>query len=204
MKLTDFAIIVTIFAFCVFTGMSVENDLLGENIYGNMMYNNIMDNIAESALQRAVRVENYQPLVKKEDILQHIVHEIAVCYMEFGNAYGKYLTDCVRLVVFTYPDGFYVAGARGMEEFQWSEKILYEKGKLTDQEQKANEIMRVCSEQYHVELLLPTGESTGTSNSLDDYQLLLVYETYPLTINGKEYKKTVFSGVKYDYKIVFS
>lgn len=203
MKLTDFAIVLTIVSICMFTKMSVKNDLLRENIYGNMMYNNIMDNIAESALQRAVKVENYQPVVDKEDILQNVLHEIAVCYMELGESYGKYLEDCIQLAVFTYPDGFYVAGAQGLEEFHWSEKILYREGKLTSQELKANEIMQVCREEYGVELLLPAGDGNGTVNGLDDYQLLLVYETYPVMVDGKAYKKTVFSGAKYDYEILF-
>jgi hypothetical protein len=41
------------------------------------------------------------------------------------------------------------------------------------------------------------------SNTIDDYSLLIVYETYPYIYMGKEYKNLTFSGAKITYDITF-
>ncbi len=204
MKLTDFAIIFFVFAICIITRMSLKSDILQENMYGNTMYNNIMDNIAESALQRSVKGEKYAPSIDKEEVLQNIFHALSVSYMEMGDAYGVYLQDCIRLVIFTYPDGFWLAGAKEGREFIWSEKILFADGENTSQKEKVESILNECKKQYDVELLLPTEGNTSNTNTIDSYQLLLIYETYPVWIDGEKYGKVLFSGAKYNHKIGFT
>lgn len=74
---------------------------------------------------------------------------------------------------------------------------------MTPAEQKVNEILEITDELYNIELLIP---NTGSSsvNTVEDYQLLLVYQTYPFVFKGKEYKKLIFSGAKINYDISFA
>jgi len=203
MKLTDFAIIFTVLVWCVFGNISFQNDLLQENIYGAAMYNHIMDHISEDALRWSLDFEDYRPVIDKEKILECITREIGSFYMGTGG-YEEYLKEAVKLVILAYPDGFYLAGNEGEGKgLEWSEKILYSEGKITPMEKKVNEILEITGEKYNIELLIP---NTGSSsvNTVEDYQLLLVYQTYPFVFKGKEYKKLIFSGAKINYDISFA
>jgi hypothetical protein len=189
---------------CLLGKSSIQNDLLQENIFGTMMYNNIMDNVAEDALQNCVIYEDYQPKLKPETITDYITHELSDSYMGMGNDFSEYLKNCIKLVVVTDTDGFYMAGAKAGEEFVWSGKIYYTEGKITKQEEKVNQIVGMGEEKYGITLLLPNGDGTGLINSIDDYQLLLVYETYPMTFYGKKYGKLLLSGAKVSHEIQFT
>lgn len=204
MKLTDFAIIFVVLVWCIFSNISFQNDLLWENLYGTAMYNHIMDNIAEDALRCSLKFEDYRPMIDREEILNCITREISSFYIGMKSSYGEYLKECVNLVILTYPDGFYLAGReKQIQEIRWSEKILYSEGSMTSREKKVNEILKVAENQYGITLLIPNTEENNLSNTIEDYQLMLVYRTYPFVFRGKEYGKLLFSGAKVNYDIHF-
>ncbi len=162
-----------------------------------------MDCISEDALRWSLDFEDYRPIIDKNRILDCITYEIGSFYMGMNNC-EEYLKEAVKLVILTYPDGFYLAGnKKELKELKWSEKILYSQGRMTPAEQKVNEILEITDELYNIELLIP---NTGSSsvNTVEDYQLLLVYQTYPFVFKGKEYKKLIFSGAKINYDISFA
>ena len=203
MKLTDFCILFVVIVWCVFSNISFQNDLLQENIYGVTMYNHIMDCISEDALRWSLDFEDYRPIIDKNSLLYCITYEIGSFYLGM-NGCEEYLKEADKLVILTYPDGFYLAGnKKELKELKWSEKILYSQGRMTPAEQKVNEILEITDELYNIELLIP---NTGSSsvNTVEDYQLLLVYQTYPFVFKGKEYKKLIFSGAKINYDISFA
>ncbi len=203
MKLTDFAVIFVVIVWCIFSNISFQNDLLRENIYGATMYNHIMDHISEDALRWSLDFEDYRPVIDKEKILDCITREIGSFYMGISG-YEEYLKEAVKLVILTYPDGFYLAGNKGeLSGLKWGEKILYSQGSITPMEKKVNEILEITDKTYNIELLIP---NTGSSsvNTIEDYQLLLVYQAYPFVFKGKEYKKLIFSGAKINYDILFA
>ena len=204
MKLTDFAFIVVVLTWCIFSNIAFQNDLLRENIYGNVMYNHILDNISEDAMRYSLDFEDYTPVIDREKLLNCITGEISTYYMGMDENYGDYLKECIKLVILTYPDGFYLAGNRKeLHNMEWSERILYSEGKINSIEAKVNEIIEDTEKRYGIELLLPNTEGNGLTNTIADYQLLLVYETYPVVFKGKEYRKLLFSGAKVTYGVEF-
>lgn len=205
MKLTDFAIIFVVLTWCIFSNISFRNDLLRENIYGTAMYNHIMDNISEDAMRYSLTFEDYRPVIDREKILDCITGEISSYYMGMDDHYGDYLKECIKLIILTCPDGFYLAGDKEEEhKIEWGEKILYPGGKLTSRSDKSHEIMKKAEEEYGIKLLIPAAEGDGSANTIEDYQLLLVYKTYPFVFQGKEYGKLLFSGAKINYDILFA
>lgn len=202
MKLTDFAVVFVVIVWCIFGNISFQNDLLQENIYGVTMYNHIMDRISEDALRWSLDFEDYRPVIDKEKILDCITREIGNFYMGISG-YEEYLKEAIKLVILTYPDGFYLAGNSEQNGLKWSEKILYSQGSITPMDKKADEILEIADKIYNIELLIP---NTGSSsvNTIEDYQLLLIYQTYPFIFGGKEYKKLIFSGAKINYDILFA
>lgn len=204
MKLTDFSIVFAIFAVCVFLNLSFQNDLMAEAVYQNTMCNNVMDNLTEDALRFCVTYENYMPVIDREKVIATITDTMAQYYMGMTSGYGEYLKECIKLVLLTYPDGFYIAGTKNGEVLEWEEKIFFSEGKMTRQEEKVSEILRETQQRYGIDLFISsTGEDT-LSNTIEDYQLLLVYETYPYIHHGKEYKKLLFSGAKVRHGIQFT
>lgn len=205
MKLTDFGILFVIIAGCIFWKISFQNDLLRESMYGNTMCNNIMDNIAEDALRNAVSYENYMPVADREELLFGITDYIGNYYMGMGGAYGEYLKKSIKLLLITCPDGYYMAGdKKGEGAFAWKEKKMFSEGKITVREKKVKEITEEAEKEYGIELLIPAVEGSSLANTIEDYQLLLVYETYPYWYQGKEYKKLLFSGAKIRHDIRFA
>ena len=74
-------ILFAVIALCVFQDITFKTDLLQESIYGNAMYNNIMDNIVDDSLRKSVSFENYMPVIDKEKLLDEITGIIAGYYM---------------------------------------------------------------------------------------------------------------------------
>ena len=195
MKLTDYAIIFVLITWCVFGNIIFKNDILWENMYGMTMYNQIMDHVVEDALETAVTYNNYMPVIDKERMSENITGYLAKYYMGMKEEYGDYLKQCVKLLIVTEPDGYCIAIMQN-DGWLWNEKIFYSQGKVTEPEKKSKEVMDAVKVFSGITLYLPIISGDGQANSIDDYQVLMVYETYPYCHQGKEYKKLIFSGAK--------
>lgn len=168
------------------------------------MYNNIMDNMVEDSLRKSVSFENYMPVIDKEKLLDEITGIIAGYYMGEGKNFGEYLKKNIRVLILTDPDGYYLCGdMERADSFEWSAKKLFSKGKITPKEEKVKEITDDVKETYHMDLLLQSGNKIGLENTLDDYQVLMVYQSYPYRYQGKKYRKLLFSGAKLKHDITF-
>lgn len=197
-------ILFAVIALCVFQDITFKTDLLQESIYGNAIYNNIMDNIVEDSLRKSVSFENYMPVIDKEKLLDEITGIIAGYYMGEGKNFGEYLKKNIRVLILTDPDGYYLCGdMEKADSCEWSAKKLFSKGKITPKEEKVKEITDDVKETYHMDLLLQSGNKTGLENTLDDYQVLMVYQSYPYRYQGKKYRKLLFSGAKLKHDITF-
>ena len=73
----------------MFQDITFKTDLLQESIYGNAMYNNIMDNIVDDSLRKSVSFENYMPVIDKEKLLDEITGIIAGYYMGVERTLGN-------------------------------------------------------------------------------------------------------------------
>ncbi|MDY5576815.1 MAG: hypothetical protein SPF70_04975 [Lachnospiraceae bacterium] len=195
MKLTDFALVFVLCVWCVFSNISFQNDLLQEHIFGTMMYNNIMDNVIEDALEKSVSFDMAGFTIDRDKIVEEIALERGK-FMGEDESYARYQKIRIQLIVLTYPDGFYLAGGKDINTFGEKEKIFYSEGNVTPKETKVKEILEASNEKYHLNMLLPEGKSTGLVNTVEDYQLLVIYETYPVTFKGKSYGKLLLSGAK--------
>lgn len=201
MSLTNFGILFSVFAICIFLNVGIRQNLLEEQIYGNVMVNNIVDNITQDALRQSFYFDGNRLDIDREKLLRFVTEEMAQEYMAENKGYAKYLQKNIKMIILAFPDGFYL-GSNQAEEFVWEEKQMFPEGKMTPKEEKANMVVE-AAENYGVTLYLPNGEKTGLVNDMGEYQLFLVYESYPYTWMGKTYQKVILSGAKVNYHMIF-
>ena len=148
MKLTDLAIIATVFFICLLVVIHVKGDLLHNQTVNNVMYNKVMDNITEEALAigySGVDREGY-PVVSLDKIGSYV--RITT------NMYGG---DDVCILCYS-----------------WSDKIYFSKYKETNHEEKVIELTNKVKETYGIDMSLPYNSGEKWGNSVDDYSLLII------------------------------
>lgn len=207
MKLTDYALVFVVLVWCVFSNVSMKNHLMEQRVYSNSMSNNIMDNVVEGALVSATQFENYKPFINQEKVMSELL-EFIKHYKNESDYYQEYLKECIKLVVIFYPDGYCLAGTDQstalVNDFKWSEKKIFSQGKVTKKEEKQKELLEEIRKNYGIDLLVAGNDGDTLNNTIDEYSLLLVYETYPFHYMGREYKNLTFSGAKVNYDISFN
>ena len=163
MKLTDLAIIATVFFICLLVVIHVKGDLLHNQTVNNVMYNKVMDNITEEALAigySGVDREGY-PVVSLDKIGSYV--RITT------NMYGG---DDVCILCFVDRDGFLLCESN--TGYIWSDKIYFSKYKETNHEEKVIELTNKVKETYGIDMSLPYNSGEKWGNSVDDYSLLII------------------------------
>lgn len=206
MKLSGYALIFVMIVWCVFSRVSFQNGLLWKNAYGSMMYNQIMDNLIEDSLRQVISFQDNQPQLDYEKLSHYLISGIQHYKRDFSN--GGYFENNIRFMIVTFSDGYCLWGLENCiaedGSKQWTEKIFYEKGVLTSREEKVNTVMQRLYEEAGVELSIPNREGEALQNTLDDYSLIVVYQSFPYVFEGKTYQKLIFSGAKLEYEILFT
>ncbi len=192
MKLSDFSIVFSIIALCLFTITDIKNELLYKNIIENARYNNIFDNAVEDALRAGFKDidSNGKPIIDKEEVVNYLFKELSMSF-NLNTFMEDYYYDVVRVMIITTEEGFC---CYNFAENKFDKLINYSNGIETKHEDKINQMLLFIEDNYNILQYIPYNNGEDNINTIENYSLLLLYEGYDNIIGGKNYYNYCFSG----------
>ncbi len=192
MKLSDFAIVFSVIALCIFTIVSIKNELLYKNIIENARYNIIFDNAVEDALRAGFKDidSKGRPIIDKEDVANYLFKEISMSF-DSNTFMEEYYKNVVKVIIITSDEGFF---CYDFLENSFGEQIKYSNGSETKHENKIDQILSYIEENYGILQNIPYNYGEDDINTIEDNSLLLVYKGYDNIIDGNNYNSYCFSG----------
>ena len=163
MKLTDLAILAMVFFICILVVVHTKSDMLYNQMFNRVMYNNVMDNITEEALNIGYDGvdANGRPKVSLDKLSRY-----------FKQTTDMYGVSSRHIMCYVDYDGFYLG--LSLSDYNWGDKIYFTEKNETAHEQKIAQLREKVIEEYGIDMMLPYNDGEKWENSVDDYSLLVI------------------------------